>query len=307
MKKFNEIKGVFAAAVTPLNHSLELDLENYPKFLDYLANRGCHGALLFGTTGEGPSFNFEERRQLMQVALDWRKSHPSFQLIAGVGTPSLSETIRLSRLSFELEMDAVLALPPYYFRNVTDDGLYFWYETILSKAVPQGSPFLGYHIPRVTGVPLSLDLLSRLKNNFPEKFAGIKDSSADLETTKALGSRFGKDLLVFNGTDPLFSTALEQNAAGCITALANVISPNLRKVWDAFQNGIQDKKSHERLCLVRSITDRFAPAPPTLKYLLSKGFDFPRWQVCPPLISLDAEREINLWEELNALAFDWRE
>lgn len=307
MNNFTHIQGVFAAAVTPLTGSFSLALDEFPPFLDFLARRGCHGALLFGTTGEGPSFSVEARKSLMQVASKWRDSHPSFQLMAGVGTPSLGETIQLTRLAFEAGMDAVLVLPPYYFRNVSDDGLYAWYQEIITNAVPKGSALLGYHIPRVTGVPLSLDLLARLKDNFPDQFAGIKDSSADIETAKALGNRFGKDLLVFNGTDPLFRDALEVHANGCITALANVLSPYLRKVWDAYLENKQDTGAQNKLTSVRSITDRYAPAPPMLKFLLSRFYMQPRWSVCPPLLPLSMEQETGLLDELDSLPFDWKE
>ncbi len=307
MNNFTLIQGVFAAAVTPLSSSFSIALDEFPPFFDFLARRGCHGSLLFGTTGEGPSFSVEARKSLMQAASKWRDSRPSFQLMAGVGTPSLDETILLTRSAFELGMDAVLVLPPYYFRNVSDDGLYAWYQAIISKAVPKGSALLGYHIPRVTGVPLSLDLLARLKDNFPDQFAGIKDSSADLETAKALGNRFGKDLLVFNGTDSLFSDALEYHAAGCITALANVLSPYLRKVWEAYLENGQGTDAQNYITSVRSITDRYAPAPPMLKFLLSRCFMQPRWSVCPPLLPLSMEKEAGLLEELDSLPFDWQD
>lgn len=307
MNNSPHIQGVFAAAVTPLSSSFSIALDEFPPFLDFLAKRGCHGALLFGTTGEGPSFSVEARKSLMQAASIWRDSNPSFQLMAGVGTPSLDETIQLTRIAFESGMDAVLVLPPYYFRNVPDDGLYAWYHAIITKAVPEGSALLGYHIPRVTGVPLSLELLARLKDKFPDQFAGIKDSSADLETAKSLGNRFGKDLLVFNGTDPLFSDALDFQATGCITALANVLSPYLRKIWDAYLKNRQDADAQNKLRLVRSITDRYTPAPPMLKSLLSRCFMQPRWSVCPPLLPLSLEKETGLLTELDSLPFDWKE
>lgn len=306
MHKSKPIQGVFAAALTPLSLNNTINLDQFPPFLDFLASRGCHGALLFGTTGEGPSFSGEQRKALMRSAVAWRASHPGFGLLAGTGTPSLEETIQLTRAAFETGMDAVLVLPPYYFRNVSEEGLYTWYQSILTEAVPSDGALFGYHIPKVTGVLLSLDLIARLKDKFPRQFAGIKDSSADVETAVALGQRFGKDLVVMNGTDPLFSTALEQHAAGCITALANLISPYLRSVWDAHQARRQDTDAQSQLDAIRKITDRYAPAPPLLKYLAAKGFDLPHWQVCPPLMPLSAEKGLAVWGELNALPFNWR-
>ncbi len=306
MNNKKQYQGVFAAALTPLTETNAIALDDLPPFLDFLANRGCHGALLFGTTGEGPSLSVEQRKSLMKMAAEWRNAHPSFMLFVGVGTPSLDETIQLTHSAFDLGMDAVLALPPYYFRNVSDEGLFAWFQSILEKAVPGDGALFGYHIPKVTGVPLSISLLDRLLDAFPENFVGIKDSSADVEHAKSLGYHFGKELLVFNGTDPLFSTALEHQAVGCITALANIVSPFLREIWDAYQNGGMALKAQQQLAAIRAITDKYAPAPPLLKYLATKGFAQPGWSVCPPLVPLTEEKQLSVWEELNSLPFNWR-
>ena len=148
------LAGVYAAAVTPLRDSA-FDLESVPVLLSFLAGRGCHGAVLFGTTGEGPSFSPMEREALMRCAREARDSLPGFRLIAGTGTPSLSETIDLTKLAFDLGFDAVLVVPPYYFRTATDDGLFLWFSEVIQKAVPTEGFLLGYHFPKVVGIGLS--------------------------------------------------------------------------------------------------------------------------------------------------------
>src|SRR6185503_1091134 len=177
MTSQHPLAGVYAAAVTPLKHDSTLDLESVPVLLNFLASRGCHGAVLFGTTGEGPSFSPSEREALMRVASAHRDQLPGFRLIAGIGTPSLSESIDLTKLAFELGYDAALALPPYYFRTATDTGLFNWFSELIKKAVQSNEYLLGYHIPKVAGIGFSIDLLARLKDAFPTQFAGIKDSS----------------------------------------------------------------------------------------------------------------------------------
>ncbi len=142
--------------------------------MSFLAGRGCHGIVLFGTTGEGPSFSPTERETLMRAACEARKAMPGFRLIAGTGTPSLSETIDLTRLAFDLGYDAVLVVPPYYFRKATDQGLFTWFSEVITKAVPSNGYLLGYHFPNVAGIGLSIDLLARLKDAFPTQFAGSK-------------------------------------------------------------------------------------------------------------------------------------
>jgi 4-hydroxy-tetrahydrodipicolinate synthase len=286
---FDILAGVYAAAVTPLSSDYSLDLEGIPVLLDFLAKRGCHGALLLGTTGEGPSFSPEERIAILRSAVQVRQVHPNFHLLAGTGTPSLTETVALTKAAFDLGMDGVVVLPPYYYRKVTDDGLFVWFEQILRQAVPEGSALLGYHIPPLTGVPFSLDLLTRLREAFPTRFAGIKDSSGDAAFAQQLGERFDQKLVVLTGHDRLFSLALESGATGCITAMANVISPLLRGVWDTFQNGQSTYDIQPRLNAARDLMERYPPAPPLLKALLALEYGLPAWAVRPPLLPLSLD------------------
>src|SRR5512134_2681330 len=115
MTSQHPLAGVYAAAVTPVRTDSTLDLDSVPALFEFLAARGCHGAVLFGTTGEGPSFSPTERESLMRLARQARESMTGFRLLAGTGTPSLSETIDLTRLAFDLGFDGVLVVPPYYF------------------------------------------------------------------------------------------------------------------------------------------------------------------------------------------------
>lgn len=295
----NSICGVYAAALTPLHPDLSPDLEALPGFLDFLARRGCRGALLLGTTGEGPSFAREQRAAIWAAAQQVRAAHPGFQLLAGTGTPSLEETIRLTRLAFEAGVEAVVVLPPYYYKNPGEDGLFAWFAQLMARAVPGDGRLLYYHIPALTGVALSLELLERLMETFPGRFAGIKDSSTDPESARQLGARFGKDLAVLSGTDRLFTLALEAGASGCITALANLLSPLLRRVWDGHQAGQPDAEAQERLDHARGIMERHPPAAPLLKALLARRHGFPRWPVAPPLSPTPAELEERVAAELD--------
>lgn len=298
----HELTGVYAAAVTPIRKDQSPDLNAIPGLLEFLDQRGCHGALLLGTTGEGPSFSSEERNAILKTACEYKVNNPDFHLLAGTGTPSLTETISLTRDAFSMGFDGVVVLPPYYFRKVNDDGLFAWFHEVLKRAVPEGGRLLGYHIPPVTGIPFSMDLLEKLKDSFPGKFAGIKDSSADPSFARALGERFGDDLLVLNGNDRLFSIALESHAAGCITALANLYSPELRKIWE--ENGKQHTKNNtqERVDLLRSVLDNYSPYPPILKAMLAKQHGFPSWLVRPPLMPVNEDVSEKAFHEFSQAA-----
>lgn len=298
MQTFHSLEGVYAAALTPLRPDLSPALEEIPILLGFLAQQGCHGALLLGTTGEGPSFSYTERLDIYRAALVVRQEYPQFHLLAGTGTPSLDETASLTRFAFDQGYDGVVVLPPYYFRNVSDEGLFEWFSFILQRSVPAGGTFLGYHIPPMTGVGFSLDLLAQLKEAFPNRFAGIKDSSGSSDLARQLGERFGKDLLVLNGNDGLFSLALENQAGGCITAMANLYSPVLRQVWDAFQTHQPNPLAQARLGRLRSILESIPPFPPLLKALLPHLHPFNPWPVRPPLLPVPVKAVQRVLDEL---------
>ncbi len=278
------LAGVYAAAVTPLTAEDAPDLQALPALLEFLAGRGAHGALILGTTGEGPSFSPAERAAIFRAAAQVRAAYPDFRLLAGTGTPSWTESADLSRAAFEAGFEGVVVLPPFYFRNAPEEGLFRWFARLIRAAVPPGKHLLGYHIPQVSGVGLSLDLLARLKEAFPRRFAGLKDSSGDPQHARALGERFGESLLALNGNDRLLTHALRHRAGGCITALANLHSPDSRRVWDSFQQGAPDAAAQARLDAARAALDAHPPAAVYLKQRLHTEHGFPLWPVRPPLV-----------------------
>ena len=298
MTSTHPLAGVYAAAVTPLKHDSTLDLESVPAFLAFLASRGCHGALFFGTTGEGPSFSPSERETLLRSVRAYRNIVPGFRLLAGTGTPSLSETIDLTKLAFDLGYEGVVVLPPYYFRKATDDGLFNWFSELIHKAVPSDKYLLGYHFPNVAGVGFSIELLTRLKDAFPVQFAGIKDSSHDADLARTLGEKFGSDLVVLTGTDTYLQMAMENKAAGCITAPANLISPDLREVCDGIRAGKDISQAQERVNEQRHLLEKYPPFPPALKAMMHRIHGLPRWSVKPPLESILPDVEEQVYQEL---------
>lgn len=301
MKPTQRISGVFAAAVTPLNADYAIQTEALPSLLQFLAQRGCHGVLFFGTTGEGPSFSAEERIMVFQLAARIRQELPDFKLLAGTGTPSLDETIQITRAAFDCGFDGVVTLPPYYYRKATDEGLFAWYQQVIQRAVPGDGLMLGYHIPGTSGVALSIELLRRLKDIFPSQFAGLKDSSGELDFPRQLNTLFGDDLIVLTGNDKLFSQALEQHASGCITAMANLYSPYLRQVWDAYPQGNADNAAQAHLVALRQVFDQYPPAAPFIKAMLPRLYNLPAWPVRPPLVPVEPDVVEQALAELAAL------
>jgi len=292
------LSGIYAAALTPLKPDSNPDLEPVPAFLAFLADRGCHGALIFGTTGEGPSFSPGERKAVWETALKVRETRPAFRLLAGTGTPSLTETIELTKTAFDLGYNGVVVLPPYYYRQASDDGLFSWFEELIQKAVPSDGYLLGYHFPNVAGIGFSMPLLKRLKDAFPIQFAGIKDSSHDPALASALGKTFGTDLAVFTGTDSYFSIALQNQAAGCITAPANLLSPGLRAIYDSFLRNEDLSETQALVTRQRHVLEKYMPFPPALKALLSRLYEFPQWPVRPPMVGMSDDLAAQAAKEL---------
>lgn len=282
------LSGIYAAAVTPLRKDGAPDLDGVPVLLDFLASRGGHGALLLGTTGEGPSFSGKERLAIWRAAADWRKRHKDFRLLAGTGTPSLIETAELNQAAFELGYEAVLVLPPFFFRNASEQGLFDWYAYLLEK-VPREKSLLGYHIPAVSGVALPLTLLQRLSEAYLQRFGGLKDSSGSLESAVAYAQGLpGAAVLV--GNDKLLAPGMAAGAAGAITALANLRSPELRAIYDAHLAGGDAAALQAALDPIRAAMDAAPPAPAYLKALLHAQHRLPAWPVRLPLLDFSAQQ-----------------
>ncbi|MFZ5808989.1 MAG: dihydrodipicolinate synthase family protein [Chloroflexota bacterium] len=287
------LRGVFAAAITPILADGSIDASAVPEYLEYLYQQGCHGALLLGTTGEGPSLSPQERMAVIQAAMSIRTHRADFTLLAGTGTPSLEETIDLTRAAFEVGIDGVVVLPPYYYRKADEDGLFNWYVKLIQKAVPEGKQLLVYHIPAMSGINLSLPFLQRLKEAYPFQFAGLKDSSGDADFARQLGEAFGDELTIFTGSDRLFGHALRHSASGCITAGANLFANLLRRLWEDHLNKLPNPALENQITQARDILDQNPPASALIKGCLPRLTNFPRWAVKPPGLPL-GDQQINL-------------
>ncbi len=281
-------RGVWAAALTPMDASGRVRPQDLPALLDDLARQGAHGALLLGTTGEGPSCSLAERLALMQVAATARP-RPDFRLLVGTGTPSLDDTVWLTRAAFDLGFDGVVVLPPYYFRGADEPGLLAWFGQVLRRAVPADGALFAYHIPQVSGVGLSLEVLARLKDAFPRRFVGLKDSSGDPAWAQALAARFGRDLRVFTGNDRLLSHAWRHGAAGAITALGNLAAGVLRATWDALEQGRDASAGQRALDALRTEMEALGVFAAGLKAVAPALRGWPRWGLKPPLRAPAAE------------------
>lgn len=277
--------GIYVAAVTPLTPTGQIDVAALPVLLDFYTAQGCHGVLLCGTTGEGPSFSLRERQPLIDAAGAYRAAHPDLRILFGVGTPTLDDTIALTRASYAAGLDGVLCLPPYFFKSPSPAGLMHYFSAVIEAAVPEDrGGFFFYHIPQVAGVGVPFETIRPLLERYPNHIAGIKDSSGDVAHALALCAQFPQ-MRVFPGSPAVKLAALAAGAAGSITALANVGAPALRAMYDAHRAG-QATAAHDAAVMAAHRALNAGPVIPGLKYVLHRRFGLPHWPVRPPFEAL---------------------
>jgi 4-hydroxy-tetrahydrodipicolinate synthase len=298
----NDLRGIYAAAVTPLDSSGRPALDAFPRLLEHLASRGCHGALLLGTTGEGPSFSVSERKAVIREALLYRDaSRQSFKILAGTGCASLSDTIELTRAAFDLGVDGVVTLPAFFYKGVDAAGLAAYFEQVVQAAMPADGRLLVYHIPQVSGVAIPAQTVAALRERLPQQVYGMKDSQDDRTHLLDTIEQF-PGFQVFAGSDSLLSEALSAGGVGGITALSNVTSPLNRAIWDAHQAGGAAPEAQAALVRARAAVLGLS-GPAAMKAALAELFGFPDWPVRPPLQPLSPEQRRTFTEALAALLF----
>ncbi|MFQ5875789.1 MAG: dihydrodipicolinate synthase family protein, partial [Dehalococcoidia bacterium] len=176
-----EIRGVITATVTPFTRGGEkVDLEWIPQHLDYLRRNGADAVLITGTNGEGPSLSLRERRAIIDTVLAHRQG---LGVMVGTGCSALPDTIEVSRYALEQGADAVLVVPPFYFKGLSDVGLIDYYVALFD-ALPSDGKVALYNIPKLSGVEITDHLVEALLDRYPSRFLGIKDTSGSIEQTR---------------------------------------------------------------------------------------------------------------------------
>jgi 4-hydroxy-tetrahydrodipicolinate synthase len=278
MPQKSDLKGIICAVVTPLRDGRP-DLVNLQQLVTTLRGEGVDGILLLGTTGEGPSFSVAEREAIILAA---KEVSGAMTVHAGTGFASLTDTIDATRRAFEIGVDSVVVIPPYYYKKVTAKGLATFYKQVLDAAVPDDGLLMLYHIPAVTGIPISHELIDRLLEVDEKRLLGVKDSSNDLPHGQALCHRY-PNLRIFLGTDHVLLGGLEAGAAGCITAGGNVLAPLAVQVYRTFSAGQDATAQQALLSSARGLLDQYQPSSGMLKSLLALRFRSDGWETRPPL------------------------
>ncbi|MCX5577198.1 dihydrodipicolinate synthase family protein [Kaistia terrae] len=277
------ISGVNCAAATPFNADLSPDLGLFAEHCQRLLDMGCHGIALLGTTGEANSLSLAERKTILEAALG--AGIAPDQLIPGTGVAAIPETVELTRHALANGVTRVVMLPPYYYKGVSDDGLFAAYARIIEAVGDDRLRIILYHIPQVSGVPLSRSLVARLIAAFPDIVVGIKDSSGDLANMQAMVADH-PGFAVLAGADPLLLPLLGSGGAGCITATSNLVADSLRAIYDGFREPSVAEPAQARINAWRSLSNSYVQIP-AIKAMIGVANGETGWErVRPPLLPL---------------------
>jgi dihydrodipicolinate synthase/N-acetylneuraminate lyase len=270
------VRAAFAPVPTPVGEDGGFEPSALSRHLRWIADGGVDGALVLGTNGEFPSFSLDERHRVAETAA---AAGSNARLLLGVGSCAVVEAVKMARLAGRLGYEAVLCPPPFYYRGAPVGGIADFFRAVLDASP---LPVLLYHIPQVTGVPISDELLDAIGDH--GRLAGVKDSSGDPREMARLAARFS-DGCYMVGSDRLVAAALEAGGAGSISAAASVVP----KLVAAVNRGVD--RQHE-LTAIRSLLEEFGLGP-AVKCIL-RDWGFGSYRTRPPLLGLDEARERDL-------------
>lgn len=227
-------KGVWTAALTPQKEDFSIDFELMIRHYKWLFSNGCDGIAVLGTTGEANSFTVAER--LLVIDALGAADVPLPQIMIGTGCCSIPDTIELTKAALEIGCTNILMLPPFYYKTVSEDGLFGTYDHIIQIIGDERLNIIVYDFPQMTGLEINNQLLVRLWESYPDIIVGIKDSSGNWADMKAICDSI-PGFATFSGTEQYLLDILLAGGAGCITATGNVTAALCQTVYKAFSEG----------------------------------------------------------------------
>ena len=286
------LHGVFAPALTPFRADLSPDVARWIDRCRLLLDDGCHGLCPFGTNSEATSLSPLERAEMLEQLIG--AGVDPARLMPGTGLNSIPETVQLTRHAVKQGVAGVLMLPPFFYKGVSDDGLFRHFAEVIERVGDERLRVYLYHIPQVSHIGFSYDLIGRLIEAYPQTVVGLKDSSGDWENLRGMLERF-PNFAAFAGTEMLLLNTLRAGGAGTISAVANVAAGKIRALYDAYQSGASDEALdtlHQEATATRNVVKEYA-AIPALKQIVAQQTGDAAWKVVrPPLVQMeDGEAE----------------
>jgi len=292
--------GVLSPVVTPFKDDLSPDPERLTNHCRWLLSQDV-GLAVFGTNSEANSLSIDEKIDLLDHLID--AGIDSARLMPGTGHCALTDTVKLTKHAVKLGCAGTLMLPPFYYKDVSDDGLYASFAEVIERVGSSDLRIYLYHIPPIAHVGISPSLVERLVKAFPETVVGIKDSSGDWDNTNALLQLRLDDFKVFAGSESFLLQNMRAGGAGCISATANINPAAIHQLYADWQSDAADDMQNNSNAL-RSTIQKY-PMIPALKATIAEFSNDPQWTVVrPPLIALADEQKSLLIEELRQINFE---
>lgn len=294
------IKGVLTPVVTPFHPDGSVNTAQFIRQCQWLQNNHI-GLAVFGTNSEANSLSPEERIDMLDALID--AGLDASRMMPGTGACDLPTAVKLTRKAVAHQCGGVLALPPFYYKGVSDEGIYRFFAELIEQVGDEALRVYLYHIPPVAQVGFSVALVERLLKAYPKNIAGMKDSTGDIAHTQTMMKHFAADGFdVFAGTETILLDTLRGGGAGCISATANVNAPAIYQLCQTWhEEGAEDKQ--QALNDLRAIFQKY-PMIPALKAAVAHWSGDASWrQVRAPLVSLSEVQVGSLLHELKAVGF----
>jgi 4-hydroxy-tetrahydrodipicolinate synthase len=291
--------GVLSAVLTPLDGKLNADYAHLVKHIKWLLSRGNNGIGLLGTTGEANSFSVDERMKILEAVLDG--GVPPDKLIVGTGCCAITDTVTLTRHAHSHGIAGILLLPPFYYKQINDRGLETYFATLLDRVGENKIQIYLYHFPQLSGVPFTVKLTERLVSKYPNNIIGMKDSGGDWSNMEQILKTI-PGFRLYTGNEKFLLSVLKAGGAGCISANANLTSPEAAAVYDGWKKG-SGEKEQARLTMLREVLEKY-PSIGTLKYMFAKLSGDKDWlNIRPPNVILTDDEGIQIEQKLKELNY----
>nr|WP_294508045.1 dihydrodipicolinate synthase family protein [uncultured Rhodopila sp.] len=292
--------GINAAVVTAMNGDLSVDLDRMAGHCRWLLANGCNGLAVLGTTGEANSLGIGERIAVLDGLT--ARGIPAAKMLPGTGTTAITDTVLLTRKAEELGCRGALLLPPFYYKNPSEDGLLAYFNEVIQRVAGDIRIYL-YNFPQQSAIPFSVGFIARLLTANPGKVKGIKDSSGIYENGLSYVEAFARDgFEVYAGDDSLLKPLLDKGSAGSITAASNVNCALGAEVYGNRDNP-RGAAAQEMLSATRKAVIS-VPLIPGLKALVARHTGDDSWlNIRPPHLKLTAEQMAALFKAFDASGF----
>ena len=292
--------GVLSPVVTPFDNALRPDAKRLIEHCRWLLNNDV-GLAVFGTNSEANSLSTNEKIALLEQLVD--AGLDPARMMPGTGCCAVTDSIALTRKAVELGCGGVLMLPPFYYKGVSDEGLYRNYAEVIQQVADSRLRIYLYHIPPVAQVPIPLTLIERLLKDFPGTIAGVKDSSGDWSNTQAMLDQFQPEGFdVFAGSETFLLATLRNGGGGCISATANVNPGPIARLAASWRDDNADAQQ-AALDEVRAVFQDYVMIP-ALKAAISHFANDDDWaRVRPPLVELNTSQRRALVTNLQKVDF----